>query len=165
MNREVRRQAADEAADAHVLHDGGIHAGGDDGAQMLLGGGQLVLEDQCVEGDVTLHPAPMQEFHQPGQIGDGEIVRPHPGVEFFQAEINCIRTVLDGGLGAIPIAGGREQLGQRRRAECGVRNFLRARHAALNCEQVSHGISVTAWRRRNKTSLRFSRGGWRPRLP
>ena len=158
VNRKIRREPADQPADAHVLHDGGIHAGGDDGAQVFLGVGQFVLEDQRVERDVALHAAPMQELHQLRQIGVGEIVRPHPGVELVQAEVNRIRAVLDGGLGAIPIAGGREQLRRMadgRRAEGGtvLRSF---ESAGLNCQHISHRSSSSREHCRNKTSFRHS---------
>jgi len=94
----------------------------------------------------------MEEFHELRQIGVGEIVGAHPGVEFFQAEVNRVRAVLDGGLGAIPIAGGREKFRQARRApafallrrgkECEVRSFFRTTQVTLNCGQIGHDIRV-----------------------
>ena len=86
--------------------------GGDHRAHVLLGLGHLVLEDQDVEGDVALHAAPVQELHQLRQIGLGEVVRPHPGVELLQAEVDRVRAVLDRGPRALPIARRRQQLGQ-----------------------------------------------------
>ena len=60
----------------------------------------------------------MEEFHQPRQVGLGEIVGAHPGVELVEAEVNRVRAILDGGFDAVPIAGGREQFGQV--ASCGL---------------------------------------------
>ena len=111
VNGEVWREFSDEPTDAHVLHDGGVHASGDDGTQIIRGVGEFVLEDERVECDVALHAAPVEELHQLGQIRDREIMRPHPRIEFFEAEVNRVRTVLDGSLGAFPIASGREKLG------------------------------------------------------
>ena len=62
-----------------VLHDRGVHAGGDHRAQILLGVGQFVFEDERVERDIALHAAPVQEFHQLRQIRLGEIVAPASG--------------------------------------------------------------------------------------
>jgi len=61
----------------------------------------------------------VEKFHQFRQIGGGEIVGAHPRIELFEAEINRIGAVLNGGAGAIPIAGGGEQL--RQIADCGLR--------------------------------------------
>ena len=103
---------ANQPADADILDDRGVHPGRNHRAHVLLGVGHLVLEDEDVEGDIALHAAPVQEFHQPGQIGLGEIVGPHAGVELLQAEVDRVRAVLDRGPGAFPIACRREQLGQ-----------------------------------------------------
>ena len=40
---------ADQPADAHVLHDRRVHAGGDHRAQIFFGVGQFVFEDERVE--------------------------------------------------------------------------------------------------------------------
>ena len=112
VNREVRREASDEPADAHVLHDGCIDSRRNDGAKILFSLNHLILEDERVERDVTLHAAPVQELHQLRQIGLGEIVRAHPGVELLQAEVNRVRPVLHRRLRALPIARRREQFGQ-----------------------------------------------------
>ena len=79
-------QPADQAAHPHVLHDGGVDTGGDDGLQVVFGGGKFVGEDQRVERDVAAHAAPVQELHQGGQVRFGKVVRAHPGVETAQAE-------------------------------------------------------------------------------
>ncbi len=111
-------------ANAHVLHNRRVHAGGDDGAQIIFRVGQFVFKNERVESDVALHAAPVQKFHQLRQIGLGEIVRAHPRVEFFEAEINRVRAVFDGGLGAFPIAGGREQFRQFQILNCGLRIWV-----------------------------------------
>ncbi len=51
----------------------------------------------------------MQELHQRGQIGLGEILGPHPGIEPFEAEINGVGSVLDGGPHAFPVTRGSEE--------------------------------------------------------
>ena len=86
--------------------------GGDDGAEILFRLGHFVGENERVEGDVALDAAAMEEFHQLGQIGLGEIMGAHAGVEAFEAEVDGVRAVFDGGLGAIPIARRREQFGR-----------------------------------------------------
>ena len=115
MDRKIGREPPDEPANPHVLHDGGVHAGGDDRAQIIFRINQFVLKNQRVERDVTLDSATVQKLHELRQIGRGEIVRPHPRVKFFEAEVNRIRAVFDGGPGALPVAGRRKQFGQTRR--------------------------------------------------
>ena len=109
MDRKIRRKPADQPADADVLDDRGIHSGGDDRAQVLLRLGHFVFENQRVERHVALHAAAVEELHQLRQVGFGEVVRAHPGIELLQAEINGVRAVLDGGFGTFPVAGRREQ--------------------------------------------------------
>ena len=116
MDREIGRETPDEPADADVLDDGGIDSGRDDRAEIFFGVGQFVGEDEGVEGDIAADAAPMEERHQLRQIGFGEVLRPHPGVEPVEAEVDRVGPVLDGRADAFPIAGGREQLRQR---ECG----------------------------------------------
>jgi hypothetical protein len=59
VDGEVGRELADEAADADILHDGGVHPGGDDGAEVVGGVGQFVGKDEGVKGDVATHAAPV----------------------------------------------------------------------------------------------------------
>ena len=120
VDRKIRRKFSDEPANTHILHNRRVHAGGDDGAQIVFRIGQFILKNENVEGDVAFHTAPVKKFHQLRQISLGEIIRTHPGVEFFEAEINRVRAVFDGGLGAFPIAGGREQFGRAPRLCCAV---------------------------------------------
>jgi small ligand-binding sensory domain FIST len=80
-----------------------------DCAQIIFRVGQFVFKNERVERDVAFDAAPVEKFHQLRQIGLGEIMRAHPGVELVEAEINRVRAVFHGGLGAFPIAGGREQ--------------------------------------------------------
>ena len=104
VDGKIRREMTDEPADAHVLHDGGIHPGRDDRPEVLLRVQEFIGKDESVECDVSLHAAEMQEFHEPGQIGLGKIVGAHPGVETFQAEVNGIGAIFHRSLGALPIS-------------------------------------------------------------
>jgi len=123
MDRKIRRKLANQAADPHVLDNGGIHAGRDDSVQVLLGLCELVFEDERIESHITLYSAPVQKLHQPGKLGFREIVRPHPCVEPVQAEVNGVCAVLDRGAGTLPIARRSQQLGQ----SGGSRLFLRVK--------------------------------------
>src|SRR5262249_10924734 len=105
VNGEIRRELPDEATNADVLHDGGVHAGGNDGAEVVFGVGQFVLENEGVESDVATNAALMEEFHELREVTHGEVVGAHPGVEFFKAEVDGVGAVFDGGVGAFPIAG------------------------------------------------------------
>ena len=109
VDRKIRGEPANQAADADILHDGRVDAGGDDGTQVLLRLLHLVLEDKRVEGDVAADAAPVQELHQFRQVGDGEIVGAHARVEAFQPEVDRIRPVFHRGPGTFPVSGGREQ--------------------------------------------------------
>ena len=124
MDRKIGGERADEPADADILDDRGVDARGDDRAQVVFGGVELVGEDERIEGHVAAHPAAVQKFHQRRQVGLREIVRPHAGVETFQTEIDRVGTVFDRGARALPVAGGRKQLRTaraRRQRELGRR--------------------------------------------
>ena len=114
VDGKVGRESADEAADADVLHDGGIHAGGDDGAEIVGSVVEFVSENESVKGDVATHAATVQEGHEFGQVGDSEVVRPHTGVEALKAEEDGVGPVLHCGAGALPVAGRCEQFGARK---------------------------------------------------
>ena len=109
MNRKIGRELPDQTADAGILHDHRVHAGRHHRPQMPFRLGEFVFENQRVQRDVTAHAAPVEKGHQFRQVSGGEIVRPHPGIELFQPEIDGIRAVLDRRPGAIPIAGRRKQ--------------------------------------------------------
>ncbi len=142
VDRKIRRQPAHQPSDPHVLHDHRVGAGGDDRAQMRFGLGQFGLEHQGVERDISLDPAPMEKRHQPRQIGDGEIVGPHPGIEFVEAEINGIRAVFDGGFGARPIPGGREQFGQNHAGAGGRQRRSPGSGRTRNGGGFNHGQTI-----------------------
>ena len=110
VDREIRREFADDAADADVLDDGGIDTGGDDSSEVVAGGVDLVGEHERVERHVAAHAAAVEKFHQRRQIGEGEILGAHPGIEALEAEIDRVGAILDGRVGALPVARGREQL-------------------------------------------------------
>ena len=118
VNRKIRREPADEPANARVLHNHGVHTGGNHRAQIFFRVSQFIFEHQRVQRHAAAHAAPAQKFHQLRQIGLREIVRPHPGIEFFEAEINRVGAIFNRGAGAVPIAGGRKQFRQTRRAGC-----------------------------------------------
>ena len=128
----IGRKHSDQAADSHVLHDGGIHSRRDERAQELFRLRHFIGKDQGVEGDITLDPAAVEELHQAGQIGLREILRAHPGVEPVQAEVNGIGPIFHGGLDAFPVTGGSEQLGGI--ANCGWRMADGGLHGILNVE-------------------------------
>ena len=44
VDRKIRRQLADQFADTHVLHNGGIHPGGNDGAEVVFCIRDLILK-------------------------------------------------------------------------------------------------------------------------
>ena len=93
-------------------------------AQKLLRLGHFIGEDQRIEGDITLDAAAVEELHQLGQIGFGEILGAHPGVETLQAEIDGIGAIFDRGLDALPIARRGQQFRARQRGGKFVRGFL-----------------------------------------
>ncbi len=112
MNRKIGRQPANQPTDADILHDGCVHAGGDEAAQIFGGGRKLVGKHQRIERHVTPHAPPVQKRHQRREIGCGEIARPHPGIEAVESEIDGVRPILHGRAGALPIPGGCEELGE-----------------------------------------------------
>ena len=103
MDREVRRELANQLADADVLHDGGIDSCADDRTQEVLGVFELVGKDQCVECYVAPHATLMQVSHEIGQVGLGEVLATHAGIEAIQAKENGIRAIFDGSARALPI--------------------------------------------------------------
>src|SRR4029434_8795777 len=90
VDGKIARQTADQPADANILHDGSVDTCGNHRAQELLGLSNFVFENQSVERNVPFGATTMQELHQPWQIGFGEVVGPHAGVEFFESEIDGI---------------------------------------------------------------------------
>ena len=63
VDREIRRKAPDEPANADILNNRGIHPGRNDGAQIVLRIGQLVRENQRVKSDIAPHSANVQKLH------------------------------------------------------------------------------------------------------
>ena len=64
VDGEVRRDAADEAADTRILNDGGVDAGGDNRAKRAGGFREFVRENQRIKSDVALHPATVEIGHE-----------------------------------------------------------------------------------------------------
>ena len=143
VDRQVRREGANQSAEADILHDHGVDPGGDEGADVVGGFGDLVGEDEDVEGDVAAHAAPVEEAHELRKVGGGEVVRAHPGVEALKAEVDGVGAVLDGGAHAVPVARGGEDLGPAQHGGraggrggglvngCGHRGRLDARSAGV----------------------------------
>jgi len=98
---------------AQVLHDGRVDPGAVEQNEFLLGGGELVGEDQDVERDVALHAMVMKKIHQLRQVLWREIRGPHPRIEGGQAEIDRVRAVGHGRARAFPVAGRSEEFGFR----------------------------------------------------
>jgi hypothetical protein len=126
MNGKIRREMANQSADADILDNCGVDTGGNDRAEVLLGLIEFGSEDERVKRHIPAHAAEMQELHQFWQIADGEIVGAHARVEAFEAEVNGVSAVFDGGFGAFPIAGRGKQLRSnqcrlRYRLSCGLR--------------------------------------------
>ncbi len=111
VDREVGRDATDEAADAGVLDDGGVDAGRDDRAERARGLGEFVGEDQRIERHVALHAAAMQVGHELRQVGLFEVLSPDAGVEAADAEEHRVGAVLDRRADAVPFAGRGEDFG------------------------------------------------------
>ena len=137
----IRRQIPD------VLHDGGVHARGDQGVRKRWASGHFVGKDQRVEGDITLDAAAVEKLHQLRQIGLGEILRPHAGVEAVQAEVNGVGPIFHGGPGAVPVAGGGREA--RGAADWALRTRLRpasARQVATAAASLWRGkLRIADW--------------------
>src|SRR6516162_4478548 len=87
-----------------ILNDGRINAGSNDTLGVLFRFRQFVFKYQRIEGDVSFNTPAVEELHQSRQISLSEIPSPHAGVKSFQAEIDCVGTVLHRCPGAIPVS-------------------------------------------------------------
>ena len=123
VNRKIGGKLSNQPANSNILHNGGIHAGGDQRAKISGGVRQLICKHQRVERHVALDAAAVQEFHQPWQIGFRKILRPHPRIEAFKPEVDGVGPIFHSGAGALPIT--RRQQLRRRQA------VLRRRRAVL----------------------------------
>ena len=113
---DVRGDLAGHFREAEVLNDEGIDASLGDEAELALGGLELAGENQGVHRDEALHAVFVEEGHQLGQVGFGEVVGAQAGVEFRHAEVDRVGSGGDCGAGAVPVAGGAEEF----RGEVGV---------------------------------------------
>ena len=111
MEREAGRDGGREFRQSQVLHDDGIDTAGFQPLQLLCGIVDLRRKDQGVHGHESLHAVAVEKFHQLRQVLVGEIGGAQAGIEARQAEVDGIRATGDGGAGAVPIAGGREEFG------------------------------------------------------
>jgi hypothetical protein len=96
----------DEACDAQVLDDHGIDAGAGDLLEVVLGSGELIGEDQGVEGDEAFDVVAVEVLHDLRQFRECEIGGAVAGVELVEAEIDGISAIGDGGAHGVPISGG-----------------------------------------------------------
>ena len=113
MNREVRRELADQAANPDVLHDGGVDTCRDNGTEVILGGGQFVFENEGIESDVAADSTPVDKLHEGGKVRLCEILGAHARVESGESEVDGVGPVFHRCTDAFPIAGGRQELGAR----------------------------------------------------
>ena len=57
-------------------------------------------------------PKSVQELHERGQVGLGEVLGPHAGIEAVEAEVDGVGAVFYGRAGAVPVTGRSQQFGQ-----------------------------------------------------
>ncbi len=88
---------------------------------MGFGVGEFGGEDEGVEGDVTFDAVGVEEGHQAGEVFFGEVVGAKAGIEAGHAEVDGVGAVGDGGAGAVPVTGGREEFGEEGHWDCGLR--------------------------------------------
>jgi hypothetical protein len=105
---DPRADRLGEANEAKVLDDEGIDLGFSGQTKQTFGLRELGGEDKDIHGEVTAAPPRVEVVHHFGEILLGKVFRPETGVEGGQAEINRIGAGGDGGLEAVPIAGGGE---------------------------------------------------------
>jgi len=72
----------------------------------LLGSGGKLSEKQAVERDVAAHSAPMNEFHQRRQVGDGEIFSRESVALKAPAEVDGVGANFEGRTWTLPNHGG-----------------------------------------------------------
>ena len=79
-------------------------------SNQVFDGGQFAGEDEGVEGDVAGKAAAVELGHELRQLGEGKVMGAGAGVEAgIEAEIDCVRAVLNRGANAVAIAGGGEE--------------------------------------------------------
>jgi hypothetical protein len=108
VEHRVGRQLAHELRHAEILHDERVHAQQGRRAHDLGRARHLPVGDERVERQVYLDPADMAIDHGLLQLVRGKIMRAHARVEGVIAQINRIRTVLDGGAQRLHRSGGRQ---------------------------------------------------------
>ena len=109
---EVRGDGAGEEGEADVLDDDGVDAGGFEETELVGGGGEFAGEDERVHGHEAADPAVVEELHDGGEIGFGEVVGAETCVEAREAEVDGVGAVGDGGPDAFEVAGWGEQFGE-----------------------------------------------------
>ena len=141
MDGEVRADRAQQPHEAEVLHQHGIDAGFGEPHDMLLDRFELGGEDERVERDVAADAALVEKRHDLGQCVEMQIRGPGAGVESaFEAEVDRVGAVFDGGRDTQPVAGRGKQL---QGAALAGRSFLRTFAAAFGRRRIDrscHGM-------------------------
>jgi len=106
---DLRADGLGKADEAEILNNEGIHGGGGSEAEESLRLQQLRGKDKDVHGEVTPASAGMEEVHDLREVPLREVLRPEPGVEGRQAEINGIRSSRHRRLETVPVARRGEQ--------------------------------------------------------
>ena len=101
---QVGGDAAGDLGHGHVLDDDGVGPGGGDAGQGAAGFGQLVVEDEGVEGDVAARAALVQGAHDVGQFAEGEADF-GAGGEVGETEVDGVGPGFDGGVELGPVPG------------------------------------------------------------
>lgn len=114
MDRQLRRQDAGQARQADVLNDQRINPCRRRRLHQRCGILQLIAEHQHVDGKEALDPALVQPVHHVRQLADLKVGRTHAGIERLHAEIDSIGTIGHRGPQGLPVAGRRQQFGNRR---------------------------------------------------
>ena len=107
---QVRGSRPGQGRQPPVLDDDGVHAAPACKEELFPGGVHLPVRDQGVDGEVDLHPPGVAVGDRPGELLEGEILRPPAGVEVPAAQVHGVRAALHGGHHGLPVAGGREKL-------------------------------------------------------
>lgn len=111
MNLESGNQRAGQRGQADVLNNGGIDSGRGGEGEKAGGFREFAGEDQRIHHEIAFAAAVVEVAHEFREIGFGEIIGPHPGVEGGETEVDSVGSVRDGGFGAVPVASGGEEFG------------------------------------------------------
>ena len=110
MNREVRRQLANQLDQAQILHNHRVHTAINTRLDQFLRITQLILKDENIKGQEPLHPIAMQKSHNFRQLIHPKIVCSGAGIKLLHPKKYRIRSIRHGGPHAVPITGRCQQL-------------------------------------------------------